>query len=237
MEHSSGRSINSREDENNLQPAVVEDDTARSERKEKEIAAAALAECQRTILTLGKQLRVLGLQGSLNDLPLTNPSSPDSIEKMTHAMEFLRTQADLSADVPAAPSSPGTSLNWASKLGRSSLPGTFYRQTNNGSGSCKNGANSLTDGPSLLNCAEQSDSGNSIPDTPSSPASPVRVMRSVRTIRGSASNMKATSDNANTEGKSLDPSGTAPTTPFKRFYSRSQSETSMSSDHSNPGPV
>jgi len=66
--------------------------------QEKEIAAAALAECQRTILALGKQLKVLGLQESPTELTLANsPASPNSIEKMTHTMEFFRSQADYSS--------------------------------------------------------------------------------------------------------------------------------------------
>jgi hypothetical protein len=173
--------------------------------QEKEIAAAALAECQRTILALGKQLKVLGLQDY--DLALADPASPDSIEKMTHTMEFLRSQADLA---PAPPAPPGTSLTWAPRS--SSRPLHHRASTVNGSGPLRNGA---TDGP-VLSTSEQSDSSvPDLPSSPASPASPVRVLRSVRTIRGSPG-LKAAN---------------------RRFYSRSQSETSMSSEHSNPGPV
>lgn len=204
--------------------------------QEKEIAAAALAECQRTILALGKQLKVLGVQEHC-DLALAAPASPDSIEKMTHTMEFLRSQADFAAGHPGSPTAAGTRLSWAPRSARPALPSQYNRQINNGSGSYQNGFNSSTDGPLLANC-EQSDS--CIPDTPSSPASPMRVLRSVRTIRGSGAMLKAANGENSAsnyvEGTSLESRSTTPST-FRRFYSRSQSETSMSSDHSNPGPV
>lgn len=169
--------------------------------QEKEIAAAALAECQRTILALGKQLKVLGVHEHC-ELALAAPASPDSIEKMTHTMEFLRSQADFAANQLG---SPGTRLTWAPRSSaRPALPNPH--------------------GPSLP--FEQSE------ETPSSPASPMRVLRSVRTIRGAAAvrNLEHNMEG----GTSLE---SRSTTSFRRFYSRSQSETSMSSDHSNPGPV
>lgn len=88
----------------------------KQERQEREIAAAALAECQRTILALGKQLQGLGNTSALTQSrelviqPSPNSSSMESvtsIEKMTGTMEFLRWQTeaadhlDSTAPVPA----------------------------------------------------------------------------------------------------------------------------------------
>lgn len=174
-------------------------------------------------------MKVLGVQDQC-DLALAAPASPDSIEKMTHTMEFLRSQADFAAaaGLPGSPTAgSGTRLSWAPRPARPALPSHYNRQQSN------NGLNSSTDGPLLANC-EQSES--SIPEAPSSPASPMRVMRSVRTIRGSAALVKAENNTStNVEGASLN--NTSTPSSFRRFYSRSQSETSMSSDHSNPGPV
>ena len=151
--------------------------------QEKDIAAAALAECQRTILALGKQLKVLGLQEPSDLFTQTNsPASPDSIEQMTQTMEFLRSQAD-SNPAPSAP--PGTSLTWAPRAARPALPGLYYRQNNNGSGH-NNGTCKPTDGPLLLSI-ELPDSSNPDSTSLASPASPARVLRSVRTIRASTS--------------------------------------------------
>lgn len=73
------------------------------EREEREIAAAALAECQRTILALGKQLKGMGAvpaaQPQLVDQPSPNSSigSATSIQKMTESMEHLRWQSEVTA--------------------------------------------------------------------------------------------------------------------------------------------
>lgn len=207
--------------------------------QEKEIAAAALAECQRTILALGKQLKILGLQEAPTELPSANsPASPDAIEKMTHTMEFLRSQADSSSAPPVA--APGTSLTWAPRSARPALPGLYYRQSNSNGAGYKNGTNTSTDGPLLLSI-ELPDS-SSVPDAPlASPASPARILRSVRTIRGSTSIKASTNDkntlSTNIEGASLESVSGTTTSTFRRFYSTNQSETSMSSDNSNPGPL
>lgn len=95
-------------------------DAIKQERQEREIAAAALAECQRTILALGKQLQGLGNTPALTQSrelvtqPSPNSSSMESvtsIEKMTGNMEFLRWQTeaaehlDSPAPVPAGSAS------------------------------------------------------------------------------------------------------------------------------------
>lgn len=180
-------------------------------------------------------MKVLGVQDHC-DLALAAPASPGSIEKMTHTMEFLRSQADFASGLPPSPTAQGSRLTWAPRSGRPAVPSHYNRQISNCSGSHQNGLNSSTDGPLLANC-EQAESY--IPETPSSPASPMRVLRSVRTIRGSPGKVKAANGENNTsnvEGTSLESRSTTPSA-FRRFYSRSQSETSMSSDHSNPGTV
>nr|XP_024362653.1 filament-like plant protein 4 isoform X3 [Physcomitrium patens] len=225
-----------------LQLTLVQDDATKSARKEKEIAAAALAECQRTILALGKQLKVLGLQEP-TEISLGTPASPDSIEKMTQTMEFLRSQADSSSDATApSAASPRTSLTWSSRSSpRPSFPGLHYRSNNNGSGSYKNG-NTITDGP-LMNLSIELPVDPSVPETVPSPtfSTPTRVLRSVRTIRGSPSTVKASANDNSTPTLNVErtnvESRSLPTSTFRRFYSRSQSETSMSSDHSSSEPV
>lgn len=77
------------------------------ERQERDVQAAALAECQRTILALGKQLKGLGsgsqlsqMGGQLQDERDTSPKSTHSsrsIEKMTENMELLRWQTEAAA--------------------------------------------------------------------------------------------------------------------------------------------
>ncbi|KAG0584561.1 hypothetical protein KC19_3G218000 [Ceratodon purpureus] len=231
VDHSPGRS-HGKNGDHLLQLALVEDDATKNARKEKDIAAAALAECQRTILALGKQLKVLGLQEPSDISQMISPASPDSIEQMTHTMEFLRSQADSDS---APSTAPGTSLTWAPRA-RPALPGLYYRQNNNGSG-YRNDTRKPTDGPLLLSI-ELPDSSNS-DTTQASTASPARVLRSVRTIRGSASMKTSANDHlispTNVQGiTSLESRSTMTTSSFKRFYARSQSETSMSSDNSSP---
>ena len=67
--------------------------------QEREISAAALAECQRTILALGKQLKILGFSES-RELNLKGADSPYSIKRMTETMELLRWQTESSDQNP-----------------------------------------------------------------------------------------------------------------------------------------
>lgn len=67
--------------------------------QEREISAAALAECQRTILALGKQLKILGFSES-RELTLNGADSPKSIKRMTETMELLRWQTESSDQTP-----------------------------------------------------------------------------------------------------------------------------------------
>ena len=204
--------------------------------QEKDIAAAALAECQRTILALGRQLKVLGVEESSTGA--TNPS--DSIEKMTQSLEFLRSQAE-SADgggggMQFASSTTGTNLTWSgARPTRSILPGLFYRQ-NLASGN-KNIEN--TENGSLLNSPAQSD--QSFQDTTSAPGSPATVLRSVRTIRAaplSKAGLLSNGNNNNNNSSSTNgdnyatPDLPSASSTAKRVYSRSQSELSISSGHS-----
>lgn len=203
--------------------------------QEKEIAAAALAECQRTILALGRQLKVLGVEESTTGA--TNP--PDSIKKMTQSLEFLRSQAepaDSGGGMQFASSTTGTNLTWSgTRPTRPILPGLFYRQ-NMVSGT-KNAEN--TENGSLSNSPAQSD--QSFQDTTSAPGSPATVLRSVRTIRAAplskAGLVSNGHNNANNSSSTNGDNYAAPDLPsasstVKRVYSRSQSELSISSGNS-----
>lgn len=71
----------------------------KQERDEREIAAAALAECQRTILALGKQLKGMGTvvsqaRETTEASPISSADSATSIQKMTENMEYLRWQTE-----------------------------------------------------------------------------------------------------------------------------------------------
>ena len=78
-------------------------DAMKHEQEEREIAAAALAECQRTILALGKQLKGMGAVPAAQPQPMEQPSpnssidSATSIQKMTENMEYLRWQSEVTA--------------------------------------------------------------------------------------------------------------------------------------------
>ena len=172
----------------------------------------------------------------------TNPS--DSIEKMTHSLEFLRSQAESEdssgggGGMQFASSTTGTNLTWSgARPTRSILPGLFYRQ-NLASGN-KNIEN--TENGSLLNSPAQSD--QSFQDTTSAPGSPATVLRSVRTIRAaplSKAGLVSNGHNNNNNNNSSSTNGENYATPdlpsasstAKRVYSRSQSELSISSGNS-----
>ena len=208
--------------------------------QEKDIAAAALAECQRTILALGRQLKVLGVEESSTGA--TNPS--DSIEKMTQSLEFLRSQAESTdgggggGGMQLTSPTTGTNLTWSgTRPTRSILPGLFYRQ-NLASG---NKNIESTENGSLLNSPAQSD--QSFQDTTSAPGSPATVLRSVRTIRpaplskaGLVSNGHNNNNNNNSSSTNGDNYATldlpSASSTAKRVYSRSQSELSISSGNS-----
>jgi hypothetical protein len=82
-------------------------EAAKQEEEERQIAAAALAECQRTILALGKQLSGMG---AVPDQPSPNSSSSTesatSIQKMTENMELLRWQTEAVSSRNHTPSGP-----------------------------------------------------------------------------------------------------------------------------------
>lgn len=147
-------------DETQLQQRRSE--AARKEEEERQIAAAALAECQRTILALGKQLKGMGTVPEL-DQPSPNSSSSTesatSIQKMTESMELLRWQTEAVSSLnmhnhtpsgikdrssgspwnnPAgaghAPRSPSPANSRASNGNSDSHHSSFYLRTGNGNG-------------------------------------------------------------------------------------------------------
>ncbi|CAK9233363.1 unnamed protein product [Sphagnum jensenii] len=88
-----------------------EDTKSRKEREDREMAAAALAECQRTIQALGKQLQVMGtvppLATTTQERTETSvDSSTDSvtsIKKPSTNMEFLQWQTNAAEVIPCLP--------------------------------------------------------------------------------------------------------------------------------------
>ncbi|KAH8960253.1 hypothetical protein BDL97_06G123100 [Sphagnum fallax] len=86
-----------------------EDTKSRKEREDREIATAALAECQRTILALGKQLKITGtiLPTAAQKVTETLIHSSTlgtavSIQKLTENMELLRWQTEAEVLPPCA---------------------------------------------------------------------------------------------------------------------------------------
>ncbi len=199
--------------------------------QEREIAAAALAECQRTILALGKQLKVLGIQ-DLPDASLTATASPTSIQTMTQTMELLRWQTQSvdgvlpGKDIPWSSSprpraqSPIPVQNSPDQNGSHSAYRGFAQIGNNGVRSRHSNFDDQVSIPALA--PAQSDL--SVPGNTLSTS----VLRSVRTLRAN-SMLKATNGtNFSTNGDNylLENPGSLST--VSRFYSRSHSETSES---------
>ncbi|CAK9199915.1 unnamed protein product [Sphagnum troendelagicum] len=95
------------------------------EREDREIAAAALAECQRTILALGKQLKGMGAapvaREPTDTLVDSSTDSGKSIEKLTQSMEFLRWQTEAEV-VPYFPDIANTHNHSPSALRERSSP-------------------------------------------------------------------------------------------------------------------
>lgn len=92
----------SEEDEDDNSEKKINSISINRERQEREIQAAALAECQRTILALGKQLKSLGTVSQGQEEREISPNSTNSstfIEKMTENMELLRWQTEAVPDV------------------------------------------------------------------------------------------------------------------------------------------
>ncbi|CAK9862285.1 unnamed protein product, partial [Sphagnum jensenii] len=102
-----------------------EDIKSRKEREDREIAAAALAECQRTILALGKQLKGMGAapvaREPTDTLVDSSTDSGKSIEKLTQSMEFLRWQTEAEV-VPYFPDIANTHNHSPSALRERSSP-------------------------------------------------------------------------------------------------------------------
>jgi hypothetical protein len=100
------------EDEDTKSEKLLISHSIKHERQERDVQAAALAECQRTILALGKQLKGLGTVNSQSQEEReTSPKSTNSsrsIEKMTENMELLRWQTEMAAEDAEAPSATNT---------------------------------------------------------------------------------------------------------------------------------
>jgi hypothetical protein len=85
-----------------------EDTKSRKEREDREIATAALAECQRTILALGKQLKITGTilptaqKVTETSIHSSTLGTAVSIQKLTENMELLRWQTEAEVLPPCA---------------------------------------------------------------------------------------------------------------------------------------
>ncbi|CAK9257115.1 unnamed protein product [Sphagnum jensenii] len=90
------------------QQSMSDDNETKAARKEREIAAAALAECQRTILALGEQLKVLGFQ-DLPDAALSSTASPNSAQTTTQTTELQQWQQQTQA---VNGNLPGKGIPW-----------------------------------------------------------------------------------------------------------------------------
>ncbi|CAK9237019.1 unnamed protein product [Sphagnum troendelagicum] len=97
------------------------------EREDTEIAAAALAECQRTILALGRQLSVMGTvpvanQKATETSVSSSTDSATSIQKLTENMNFFQWQKEAEVVVPCFPDIAKTHNHSPSALREQSSP-------------------------------------------------------------------------------------------------------------------
>ncbi|CAK9882880.1 unnamed protein product [Sphagnum jensenii] len=97
------------------------------EREDTEIAAAALAECQRTILALGRQLSVMGTvpvanQKATETSVSSSTDSATSIQKLTENMDFFQWQKEAEVVVPCFPDIAKTHNHSPSALREQSSP-------------------------------------------------------------------------------------------------------------------
>lgn len=196
--------------------------------QEREISAAALAECQRTILALGKQLKILGFSESHKLTLNATTDSPDSIKRMTETMELLRWQTESGDQGPPQKTASvvtDSDYSWdEAATAPSTLPSLYnYRQ------SSKAPSESITDHGPVSVPASPARSDLEAPSTPESPAIVVRSVRTVRPFQLPKTPSSITEVTPIAE-VSLD-SKTGAT--YTRFFARSLSETSISSGHSN----
>ncbi|KAH9552368.1 hypothetical protein CY35_09G062900 [Sphagnum magellanicum] len=104
-----------------------EDIKSRKEREDTEIAATALAECQRTILALGRQLNVMGTvpvanQKTTETSVSSSTDSATSIQKLTENMDFFQWQKEAEVVVPCFPDIAKTHNHSPSALREQSSP-------------------------------------------------------------------------------------------------------------------
>ncbi|KAG0629003.1 hypothetical protein M758_1G069500 [Ceratodon purpureus] len=185
-------------------PFMGEDEISKSARQEREISAAALAECQRTILALGKQLKILGFSES-RELNLKGADTPDSIRRMTETMELLRWQTEASdQNPPPRKSSVVTESDFTD--GPISVPASPAR--------------SDLEAPST-------------PESPATARRTVsvRTVRPFQLPKPPLSNGEVTISAPNHNATESLQEKSAST--YTRFHARSPSETSVSSGHSN----
>lgn len=181
----------------------LSDEAGSNARQEREIAAAALAECQRTILALGKQLKILGFSES-RELTVRATDSPESIKRMTETMELLRWHAESGDQGPPQMKKSSTAESIAD--GPVSVPASPARSDH-------------LEAPSTPESPATSTLRRSVRTT-----RPFQLPK----IPGTNCNGEVILSNAN---ESVESSKTAAT--YTRFHARSPSESSLSSGHSN----
>lgn len=220
------------------------------DRQERDVQAAALAECQRTILALGKQLKGLGTVSSQNmqEERETSPKSTNSsrsIEKMTENMELLRWQTEAADESNIAePAAYNLSMRehgnqWANtpsprRAHRSPSPAAGPRRTSSGIMFPMRGSESpsvyMSRGNSVEAAASDNNNGSGnhgqlTPKAPSPARSDLSMPGSPATtpwaLRSRAS--KDSSDAQMDSDASVEKS-TRSSSSFSRFYSRTRSE-------------
>lgn len=201
--------------------------------QEREISAAALAECQRTILALGKQLKILGFSESRQK---ASTDSPGSIKRMTESMELLRWRTESGELGPPQKTSSVASAysSWdevttttTTTTATTTAPPDYstllslchFRQSDTSA--------VHADGPVSVPASP----ARSDLEAPSTPESPAMVRRSVRTVRPLLLPKPPLSHEITPSNLNGDHPRTA--SAYTSFFARSLSETSVSSGHSN----
>lgn len=199
--------------------------------QEREISAAALAECQRTILALGKQLKILGFSESRQK---ASTDSADSIKRMTESMELLRWRTESGEQGPPQKTSSVASAysSWdevttTTTTATTTAPPDYstllslchFRQSD--------ASAVAADGPVSVPASP----ARSDLEAPSTPESPAIVRRSVRTVRPFLLPKPPLTHEVTPSTLAGDHPRTASS--YTSFFARSLSETSVSSGHSN----
>ena len=194
--------------------------------QEREISAAALAECQRTILALGKQLKILGFSES-RELNLNGADSPNSIKRMTETMELLRWQAESSDKNPPPRKSSAVTESDHFADGPVSVPASPARSDLEAPSTPESPAVKRTVSVRTVRPFQLPKPPHSHGETISHPGPTANGFQLPKPPLSNSEAMSNPSPNAN--GSLQEKSAST----YTRFHARSPSETSVSSGHSN----